>query len=233
MDPVTVDPADVATRLGRVRDRIASAGGDPETVTVVAVTKDFGPDAVDAAVAAGLVDVGERTAQELAAKAELVSSSPRWHFVGRLQRNKVKAVAGLVSLWQSVDRLELGEELAKRAAGASLLVQVNVSDEPQKGGCEPAEVATLVAALRQRELDVRGLMTVGHPVEPRPGFRLLRRLADDLGLPERSMGMSGDLEIAVEEGSTMVRVGRALFGERPRPGGTVTVGSTPERTPED
>jgi hypothetical protein len=214
---VSVDAATVAERAARVRDRIAAAGGDPAAVTLVAVTKRFGPEVVRAALDAGLADVGENYAQELAAKAAEVGDGPRWHFVGVLQRNKVRTVAGLVHLWQSVDRLGAGQEIAKRAPGAAVLAQVDLAGLPGRGGCPPEQVPDLVAGLRDLGLDVRGLMAVGPPGDPedaRPGFRLVRELADRLGLPERSMGMTGDLEVAVAEGSTMVRVGTALFGPR-------------------
>lgn len=211
---------DVAANVAAVRQRIATAGGDGR-VRLIAVSKGFGAEAVEAAVRAGVVDVGESYAQELLAKAAVVAGpAPRWHFIGRLQTNKVRALAGLVEVWHTVDRATLGDELARRAPGARVLLQVNVSDEPQKGGCLPAEAANLVKRLRQGGLEVVGLMAIGAtgvPESARPGFRLLNRLADRLELPERSMGMSGDLEVAVEEGSTMVRVGRALFGDRPRP----------------
>ena len=221
-------PAEVAARLAAVQARIAAVG-DPGAVTVVAVTKGFGPEAATAALAAELLDLGERYAAELVEKASAVDGSgapgggapsPRWHFVGRLQSNKVRRVAATVHLWQSVDRPGLVAELVRHAPGAPVLVQVNVSGEEQKGGCPPAATADLVASLRTGGLDVRGLMCVAAPggnEAARPGFRLLRSLADDLGLAERSMGMSGDLEAAVEEGSTMVRVGTALFGARPGP----------------
>ena len=152
------------------------------------------------------------------AKAAVVGEpGPEWHFIGRLQRNKVRTIAGLVSLWQSVDRPALAETIAKHAPGAAVLVQVDVTGEPQKGGCPPGEVAALVATCRGLGLDVRGLMAVGPfgpPEDARPGFRRVRELADELGLAERSIGMSADLEVGVEEGSTMVRVGTALFGPR-------------------
>ncbi len=211
---------DVSANLAAVRRRIEAAG-DPAMVRVIAVTKGFGADAVDAAVRAGLTDVGESYAQELLAKRPQVTEpGVTWHFIGRLQTNKVRQLASVVDVWHTVDRAPLGDEVAKRAPGARVLLQVNVSEEPQKGGCGPHEAPALVNRLRKQGLEVVGLMTVGATGEPaaaRPGFRLLRHLADDLGLPERSMGMSGDLEIAVEEGATMVRVGTALFGERPRP----------------
>ena len=214
----TVD--DVRAAAERVRNRIADAGGDPEAVTLLAVTKAFPAEVAAVALEAGLVDLGENYAQELAAKAPVLDSSARWHFIGRLQRRRIREIAPHVTLWQSVDRVEVGEELARRAPGSALLVQVNVSAEPQKGGCEPAGVADLVARLTDLGLDVRGLMAVGRtgpPETARSGFALLRRLADDLDLPVRSMGMSGDLEAAVAEGSTMLRVGTDLVGRRPDP----------------
>ncbi len=213
----------VAERVAGVRTRIADAGGDPDAVTLVAVTKGFGPEVVQATLGAGVVDVAESYAQEMTGKAAAVSTAARqlavrWHFVGRLQTNKVARLAPLVRLWQSVDRPELVHHLARRAPSARVLVQVDVSGAPGRGGCVPDDVPGLVAEARQVGLDVSGLMAVGRggaPEGSRRGFRILRALADDLGLAERSMGMSGDLEVAVEEGSTMVRVGQALFGPRP------------------
>jgi uncharacterized pyridoxal phosphate-containing UPF0001 family protein len=136
-----------------------------------------------------------------------------------VQRNKVRAIAAAVDIWQAVDRLAAGTEISRRAPGAEVLVQVNVSGEAQRNGCDPDEARALVDDLVGLGLDVRGLMAVGPapPQDARPAFRLLAALADRLGLPVRSMGMSDDLEAAVSEGSTMVRVGRALFG--PRDGG--------------
>jgi pyridoxal phosphate enzyme (YggS family) len=210
---------DVRKRVTELRTRIADAG-DPSRVRIIAVTKGFGANAVDAALRAGITDVGESYAQELLAKVpEVKREGAQWHFIGRLQTNKVRAITDIVDVWQSVDRATLGDELAKRVPGAKVMLQVNVSDEAQKGGCAPHEAPLLVRRLRQSGLEVLGLMTVGRAGPPevvRPGFRQLRRLADDLGLVECSMGMSDDLDVAVEEGSTMVRVGRALFGERPR-----------------
>ena len=206
-----------------VRERIAAAGGGERAITIVAVTKGFGADAAAAAVAAGLTDLGENYAAELEAKHHAVAPSGpcRWHFLGRVQRRHVRRVADAVHLWQAVDRVAAGEEIARRAPGARVLVQVNVSGEEAKHGCRVAEAPVLVESLAALGLDVRGLMAVGPlgpPERSRPGFRRLAALADELGLPERSMGMSADLEVAVAEGSTMVRVGRALFGPRPQPG---------------
>jgi PLP dependent protein len=215
--------ADVAANLAVVRERITRAGGDAGRITIVAVTKGFGAEAVRDALAAGLVDVGENYAQELRAKAEaLTGAEPRWHLLGHVQRNKVRSVAALVHLWQGVDRRAAGAEIAARSPGAHVLVQVNLGDEPQKSGCRFEEAPGVVDQLRDAALDVRGLMGIGpagRPEGSRGGFRRLRELSDRLGLAEVSMGMTDDLEVAVQEGSTMVRIGRALFGPRPDPAG--------------
>ena len=211
---------DVVAGLERVRNRIADAGGNVERVEILAVTKGHGVEAVRAALAAGLEEIGEDRAPALVEKAEALadaSERPRWHFIGQLQRNKVRQIAHLVHLWQSVDRLRLGEEIAKRASGASVLVEVNLTDDPARGGTGPGLVAGLVEGLRDLGLEVHGLMAVGRqgaPDDVRAGFRLVSELADRLSLSVRSMGMSDDLELAVQEGSTMVRVGSALFGPR-------------------
>jgi pyridoxal phosphate enzyme (YggS family) len=217
---VTIDAASVADAAARIRNRIADAGGDNAHITLVVVTKGQPTAAVRAAVAAGLVDVGESYAQELVAKtAELgdLAGTIRWHYIGQLQRNKVRLVAADVALWQSVDRLTLGNEIAHRAPGAAVLAQVNLTDDPGRGGAQPALVPGLVEGLRDLGLDVQGLMAVaaqGDPEVAREGFASVAALADRLGLVERSMGMTGDLEIAVQEGATIVRVGTALFGAR-------------------
>lgn len=215
----------VAAAVAAVRQRVEAAGGDPERVRVIAVTKGHGLDAVQEALAAGLSDLGESYAQELVGKAQQLEADVRWHFIGGLQRNKVRLVAPFVHLWQSVDRLSLAAEIARRAPGAAVLVQVNVTGLEHQSGCPPVRVASVVEGCTDLGLDVRGLMAIG-PQGPddvvRAGFRQVRELADRLGLPERSMGMSGDLEAAVAEGSTMIRVGTALFGPR---GGTSAVGT--------
>jgi len=213
---------DVAARVDAVRGRIAAAaaraGRDPATVTLVAATKLVAPDRIAAALRAGVGDVGENRAQELLAKAPaLAALTPRWHFLGPLQRNKVKALAAWVSCWQSLDRLPLGQTLARHAPGARVLVEVNLADEPQKTGCAPRDTTALVDALRGLGLAVVGLMAVPpHGEDPRPWFARLRALAAAAAVPELSMGMTDDYEAAVEEGATLVRVGRALFGDRPQ-----------------
>jgi pyridoxal phosphate enzyme (YggS family) len=214
----------VTEALDAVRARIDAAaqdaGRDPGEVTLVVVTKSVAVDAIREVLAAGATDVGENRAQDLVAKARALGSdetaTPRWHFIGRLQRNKVRAVAPYVSLWQSVDRDELATEIARRAPGARVLVQVNVAGEEQKGGCAPADTAGLVARCRAQGLDVEGLMTVPpEAADPTPTFVTLGSLSDELGLATRSMGMSGDYERAIRAGATMVRVGSAIFGPRP------------------
>jgi hypothetical protein len=216
-----VDPAAVVDRVAGLRALIDERSPHPASVRVVAVTKGFGPDAVAAAVAAGLGEVGENYADELVAKATAAAEgglAVRWHFLGAVQRNKVARLAPLVSCWQGIARPEEGAAIARRRPGATVLVQVDLAGLPGRGGCDPSGVPGLVAALRDDGLDVAGLMAVGPPGDPedaRPGFRRLVAAADELGLPVRSLGMTGDLAVALEEGSTMVRVGRGLFGERP------------------
>jgi pyridoxal phosphate enzyme (YggS family) len=208
----------VAERVTEVRGRVAAAavraGRDPAAVTLVAATKTVDMERIRAVLAAGVTDLGENRAQELLAKTD-VGAEVRWHFLGRLQRNKVRALAPWVCCWQSVDRTELGAEIARRAPGARVLVEVNLGEEPQKGGCLPAALPRLVATLVEDGLDVEGLMAVPpHDDDPRRWFAALRDHATTLGLRELSMGMTDDFETAIEEGATIVRVGRALFGPR-------------------
>ncbi|MBW3536374.1 MAG: alanine racemase [Actinobacteria bacterium] len=211
--------AAVGAALERVRSRIADAGGDPSSVTVVAVTKGFGAEAVTAALEAGCTDIGENYAAELLDKAPATAGA-RIHFLGGIQRNKIARLAPVVHVWQSVDRLEVAESLSRRAPGAEILVQVDLLDGAVAGrsGVSVADVPGFVASIRDLGLDVRGLMAMGPPPpeNPLPGFRRVADLRQRLGLSELSLGMTSDLEAAVEAGSTMVRVGTALFGPRPK-----------------
>jgi PLP dependent protein len=217
-----VDP-DIAANVAAVSARIADAarrvGREPTDVMLVAAVKTVPTERVAEAIRAGVVELGENRAQELLENAPALEHglpSHRWHFIGALQRNKVRALAPWVSLWQSVDRESLGAEIARRAPGAAVLVEVNLGDEASKAGCAPAETSALVGRLSELGLDVRGLMTVP-PIssEPRRWFATLAELSARLGLPHLSMGMTEDFEVAIEEGATIVRVGRALFGARP------------------
>ncbi len=209
--------ATVARRVHEVRERVLAAGG--RGVRLIAVTKTFGVDAVLAATAAGCEGIGENYAQELVAKFDDMSAVPEVHFIGQLQTNKVRMVAPFVAVYETVDRSSLALEIAKRAPGARILVQVDATDEPGKGGCSLGAVAELVGRCLDLGLHVEGLMTVGYtvggPEASRGVFRMVRSLADELNLAECSMGMSGDFEVAVAEGSTQVRVGSVLFGARP------------------
>jgi pyridoxal phosphate enzyme (YggS family) len=218
-------------RLARVREAVAAhqaVGGWSHAVRIVAVTKTHGPEAVRAAAAAGLSDVGENRVQEAVQKQDALSGTDiRWHLIGTLQRNKAKHAVGRFALIHSVDRLDLAAEIDRRVASGArqaVLVQVNCSDEPQKGGVEPDALPELLDALAPLErLEVRGLMTMSALTddvhEQRRAFRRLRELRDAAqqsghALPELSMGMSGDFPVAVEEGATMIRLGTVLFGER-------------------
>ncbi|MFN7148214.1 MAG: YggS family pyridoxal phosphate enzyme [Microthrixaceae bacterium] len=216
----------IAERAESIRARIVELTDRP--VRLVGVTKGHPAEVAAAVFAAGCDDLGESYAQELVPKARTLSdaaaagtlrsdTSPRWHFIGRLQTNKVRSLVEVVDLWESVDRASLAREIAKRAPGAAVLVQLDLAGLPGRGGCDPADAPALVEHCRELGLDVRGLMGVGAPggaEAARPGFRLLSAMADELGLAERSMGMSADLQVAVEEGSTSVRVGTALVGPR-------------------
>jgi uncharacterized pyridoxal phosphate-containing UPF0001 family protein len=241
----TAPPIDVVlARVAALRHRIEEAGRDPAGVRIVAVTKGFTTSAVEAARRAGLYDIGENYADELLAKVadstdstdstnstdSTVATSARgnddgdeapvtrWHYLGAVQRRRVRVLAPVVSCWQTLSRAVEGETIATHAPGATVFVEIDATEVPGRNGCRPSEAPALVASLRRSGLDVRGLMTVGPPGPPeeaRGAFRLTAGLARDLGLPEVSMGMTDDLEVALSEGSTMVRVGRALFGERP------------------
>ncbi len=224
MTPANATPA---ARLAAVRSRIESAcaraGRDPAGVTIVAVSKSFGADAVLALYQAGQRHFGENRVQEAAAKIPEVARSgatPVWHLVGHLQTNKVTAALGLFAILHSVDSLRLAEAIARRATRpVDILLEVNVAREPAKYGFDPDEVGDAVRAVsRLPNVNLRGLMTVAplvdNPEDVRPVFRTLRELRDAHGLVELSMGMTNDFEVAVEEGATLVRIGRALFGER-------------------
>ena len=218
-----MDQRSVSEAVAALRNRIAQAGGTD--VALVGVTKTFGSQAWQFAKAAGCDAVGENYAQEVVQKAGEVALADRLpvHFIGQLQSNKIKQLVGIVDVWQSIDRLTLLTEIAKRTpeSGSQVLLQVNVTGEDEKGGCAPIQVAELFRAARDMGIEVLGLMAVGptneDPIVTRSAFRMLRALVDEHGLRQCSMGMTGDLEIAVEEGSTMVRVGSALFGNRPSP----------------
>lgn len=218
-----VSGADIAEKLANVRARIADAGADPQRIKVVAVTKGFGADVVRAAIDAGLRDFGENYAHELTAKAAAVRGVPgggdslRWHFLGHVQRNKVPVLAPVVALWQAVDRRAAGEAIARRIPAAAVLVQVNISGESTKHGCALEGAPALVEELSALGLRVLGFMAIGPSGPPelaRPGFHAVAQQARRLGLAEVSLGMTQDLEVAVQEGATMVRIGRGLFGPR-------------------
>ncbi len=215
----------VAQRLTLVRERVAQAaersGRSPAEVTIVAVSKFFPTQAIEEAAAAGIAHIGENRVQEAAAKVSSLRHLPvTWHMIGHLQTNKAKTALELFDIIQTVDSLRLAEALSRRADRAiPVLLEVNVAGEASKFGLSPQEVPqTAEAVARLPHLDMRGLMTmaplVSDPEEVRPVFRELRRLRDALGLTELSMGMTDDFEVAIEEGATLVRIGRAIFGER-------------------
>jgi pyridoxal phosphate enzyme (YggS family) len=213
-----IDAKEVADRVARVRSEISNAGGSE--VSLIAVTKSFGIDALRAASAAGCEGVGENYAQELLEKVRDGLPPIDVHFIGALQSNKVRSLAGHIALWQSVDRESVVDELGRRAPGASILIQVDTTHEPTKGGVAPELLDTLRTRAESVGLVVKGLMTIGPtdgtPQECEKSFELLRRLVNEQGLSVCSMGMSADYRTAVACGSSMVRVGSGLFGDRVR-----------------
>ena len=209
----------VAENLKSVREKIEQAGRNPDDIAIVAVTKTFGPEVCREAISAGLKVLGENRVQEALTKMDAVDGA-QWHLIGHLQSNKVKQVAGRFALIQSIDSRRIAEAVAAIDSAQSVLVEVNVAKESQKTGVDPDVAAELIGSVAEM-LDLQGLMAMG-PVEgdPAPAFDRLRALRDEaqqrLGraLPILSMGMSGDFEAAVKAGSTMLRLGRALFGPR-------------------
>jgi pyridoxal phosphate enzyme (YggS family) len=226
--------SDVRERLLRVRERIARAafraGRDPASVTLVGAAKTVDAARVREAVDAGLLDIGENWVQEALPKIAAVGPGPRWHFIGHLQRNKARAAARAFDVIHSLDSARVAQTLDRGARDAGrrlrVLLEVNVAGESSKFGVAPGAVADLLRAMRGLDhLVPVGLMTMaplaGEPETVRWVFRTLREIRDRLrdgdggsAFGELSMGMSGDFEVAVEEGSTMVRIGRAIFGER-------------------
>lgn len=217
----------ISQRLQAVHQRIEAAERSMDhSIEIVAVTKAFPPSVIRDAAAAGCAAIGENYAQELLTKRDTIESlapeiRPRVDFIGQLQSNKVRQLVGLVDRWCSVDRASLVDELAKRAPGAEILIQINTVGEAGKGGCAPNDVDTLITRARDSGLSVIGVMTVGPtgkpPAAATEGFMKVREIADERSLSVVSMGMSADLEVAIAAGSTSVRVGSALFGARDAP----------------
>jgi hypothetical protein len=227
-----VDANEIARRLGAVRDRIEAAarraGCDPHSVRLVAASKMQPSAAIRAAYAAGARHFGENYVQEALSKQVELSDldDVRWHLIGHLQTNKAKIAAGAFDLVQSLDSIRLADALAKARPDPppAVLVEVNLGGEASKTGVPPDEVEAMINAIRAK-VEVRGLMAIpppaSNPEHSRTYFVRLRGLRDRLAaatgfaLSDLSMGMSDDFEIAIEEGATIVRVGRAIFGERP------------------
>jgi pyridoxal phosphate enzyme (YggS family) len=216
-----LSPDEIRANVRAVEERIAGAckraGRARESVKLIAVSKTFPSAAAQAAIAAGITDLGENRVQEARDKKPEVEGRARWHLIGHLQSNKAKDAVKIFDVIQTVDSLELAQKLSRAATVTKeVLIEVNIGREEQKAGVDPAETARLADAIRELpNLDVRGLMAIP-PVEgdARRHFSALRELRDSLGLAELSMGMTEDFEVAIEEGSTMVRVGRAIFGAR-------------------
>ena len=227
--------SEVKENILRIRERIAAAaaraGRDPSGVRLMGVTKTVGDDRILQAIEAGIDIIGENYVQEARRKIELMGKSAEWHFIGHLQTNKAKYAVRLFDMIHSVNRMSLAEELNRRAAAAGVvcrvLIEVNLGGEESKSGAPPEEAPALIRSVAQMaNLSIRGLMTMApwyeDPERARPCFAGLRAIRDriaaenipNVAMRELSMGMTDDFEVAVEEGSTIVRVGRAIFGER-------------------
>jgi len=211
---------DVVARLASIRERIVQTGRNPDDITIVAVTKGFDVSVCRVAIQAGLRILGENRVQEALRKMDDVAGA-EWHLIGHLQTNKVRLATGKFALIQSVDSLHLAEALGRADPKQQVLVEVNVAREPQKSGVEPAQALDLIKEVGE-VLDLRGLMAMGPTHgDPSPAFNELRQLRDEAEqrvgrrLPVLSMGMSGDFEEALAAGSTLLRLGQALFGPRP------------------
>jgi pyridoxal phosphate enzyme (YggS family) len=210
----------IAENLAAVESRITAAckraGRKRSDVILVAVSKTFGADRVEEAIAAGVTHIGENRVQEARDKKPQVRGAARWHLIGHLQSNKAKDAVRIFDVIETVDSVELAQKIAQASDTArDVLLQVNVGDEPQKSGVVTGDVQSIVQQIRAIDgVKLIGLMAIPPIGDPRKHFRRLRELRDQVGLEQLSMGMSEDFEVAIEEGSTMVRIGRAVFGAR-------------------
>ncbi len=202
--------------MNRVELAARRAKRDPAEIQLIAVSKTISVGEIEIAYEEGLRVFAENRAQELWSKSAEMPSDCEWHMIGAVQTNKVRRLASIVSLWHTVDREALVLEIARRRPHARVLIQVNVGAEAQKAGCLPGDLAALVTFALSAGLDVRGLMCIPPASkDPRLAFESVQRSASEYGLREVSMGMTNDFEVAIECGSTMVRVGSAIFGPRP------------------
>lgn len=221
-----LSPEAIRANLTAVERRIVAACDGSsrrrEEITLVAVTKTFPAAAVQAAIAAGATDVGENRVQEARDKKSDVRDAARWHLIGHLQSNKARDAVRLFDVIHTIDSAGLAERVGRAAVAEGkrqdVLIEVNIGREAQKAGIDPAEVANVASAIRKIDaLNLLGLMAIpplGEPEAMRPYFRGLRKIKEDLGLQHLSMGMTDDFEVAIEEGATIIRVGRAIFGSR-------------------
>jgi len=228
----------IAENVSEIRQKLAAAcirvGRNPSEVTLVAVSKTFPADKIQEAALGGAIDIGENYVQELLGKHKTLGNDIRWHFIGHLQSNKVKYVAEWIHLIHSVDNDRLAAEIDKRATQfgriIDILIEVNTTGESSKYGVRPDKTVQFIKHLASmRRIRIAGLMTIGpflpDPESSRPMFRALRELRDEGGSLDQknvamhhlSMGMTGDFEVAVEEGATLVRIGTAIFGARKKP----------------
>ena len=206
---------EIKERLQEINKIIDAKAQNP--VTLIGVTKGFTHEEVNIASELGIKNFGENYAQELLTKNPLVDPEISWHYIGQLQSNKIRKISHLVDVWHSVTSLKLAREIHKRNDQAQILLQVSLMGPSNSKGFEVEQLPQLISELRDMNIDISGLMTMGVPgdmVATRVVFKKLRKLADTFELPECSMGMSDDFEIALESGASMIRVGSAIFGNR-------------------
>ncbi len=206
---------EIKERLQEINKIIDAKAQNP--VTLIGVTKGFTHEEVNIASELGIKNFGENYAQELLTKNPLVDPEISWHYIGQLQSNKIRKISHLVDVWHSVTSLKLAREIHKRNDQAQILLQVSLMGPSNSKGFEVEQLPQLISELRDMNIDISGLMTMGVPgdmVATRVVFKELRKLADTFELPECSMGMSDDFEIALESGASMIRVGSAIFGNR-------------------
>ncbi|MEO0123560.1 MAG: YggS family pyridoxal phosphate-dependent enzyme [candidate division WOR-3 bacterium] len=223
---------EIKENIARLKERIKNAaervGRNPEEITIIAVTKTVPPDIIQQAIDCGIAIIGENRVQEAKEKFAIIGNKVQWHLVGHLQTNKVKDALKIFSLIHSLDSIKLAEEIEKRATGmVDCLIEVNTSGEPTKFGVKPEQLFEFYESIKDfKKIRIQGLMTIGpgwaitDPEASRGSFKLLHDLRDELAqafdqdFPILSMGMTSDFEIAIEEGSNMVRIGTAIFGPR-------------------
>ncbi|NNN22516.1 MAG: YggS family pyridoxal phosphate-dependent enzyme [Acidimicrobiales bacterium] len=211
------DANEIKQSFGKIKERIRQTGRDLDSITFVGVTKGFDAHTVEQALQAGITNFGENYSSEFVQKAKLVTGPATWHFIGTIQRRNIASMARYVSLWQSIVRIEEARDIANIEPGAKGLVQIDLAELPNRSGVKVEDLSKFMDLISKIDISIRGFMCMGDPFDmtrTREIFTKAHEISEDFGLPELSMGMSDDLEVALECGSTIVRIGSALLGQR-------------------